>query len=856
MNPDSRFYGCESQGFPAITNYDFETNKAIRGINDRQFRWEDVAVESVYQFNEATVNGSFETSTYVPINPTGLSLLASGSTTSTGVYGWTCTGSYVAYIGQSGITIQSGQLPGVTSAFTAHPLDQDISLGLYCFNTGSAPIVYSTGFSTGDEGPVILGGTHQVFLNAKLNYGSTGHLYAYIRGKSAGNIVGYYNYDSGAWTLTPPTGYFSVGSGVTTIKYNFLADDFPAATPDSFDLYITSKYSGSFVTIDDVHVDAYFKKNAFVDFIVPSGYFIQVTPDLGWHNILSMFDDVKLNPHLKTIGPYIVDQGNLVDNLDNSVTATVSAEDLLGVTTSNFKKYLWRALPLTPNGEVGAGGLPQKFSYVGDQVNTLFTVDKIIDDPTSTTKIISGTKGTTMTILVDSQENNPGIEYPNSNSWKLTINLSAPSRVVSLQAVDVGGATSSIRRVTLTNLLYSQNASALWNVFDEHGLVADLERLPNENNYEYSLRIKDKYKNRPGPYFVGIVNGTANELAISKISQALTIALSKNQYQTTKAKEILVEVTSYSLRLSADSFITTEKVLVDPVFGTVTLQYKPKDVPVYAYLEGFGKIDIKDISIEELQDDYLLVNRYKISDASTHGKYATITYEYYKEFLFKDYPTIESLLKAINNFRDQSNTEVAVCTINHKLSGNESTLGLFIKQATVTPTTNAEIDWSPIRLKKVADRGYRNYFVTDGTVKETDYYTYIKELKDNIKIFWGAVEADKDRWDSNVNKNLALDSIPTLFDPPLTNMLSLVTGQQVRLEAINAWGRNYKGFNNEYLINAGLTQDLFQPGVAHTNDLTPGIRIISTVIDIDSSLDPNISEIKNDNNYVVFSGQR
>lgn len=857
MDPKSRFYGCESEGFPAISNYDFETNKAIRGINDRQFRWEDVATESVYQLNEATTNGSFETTSYVPVNPTGLSLLASGSTTYSGFSGWVCTGSFVTYVGISGATIHSGQLSGVTSSFTVHPLDQNNALGLYCFNTGSRPIVISSTFGTGDEGPVVIEGTHQVYLKAKLGYGSSGNLLTYVRGWSAGNIVAYYNHISGAWQTTLPLeNIHPIGSGVEVVKYNFIADDFPAATPDSFDICISNITSGSFITVDDCHIDAYFKKNAYIDYLVPSGYFIQVTPDLGWHNILSMFDSNELNPHLRTIGPYIVEYGNLTDNLDNSVTATVDYADLQSVTTSNFKKYLWRALPVTPNGEVGAGGLPQKFSYVGDQVNTLFTVDKIIDDPTSTTKTIIGTKGVTMTVLVDGIANNPGLTYPSTSTWKLVINLSSSTRVLSLQGKDVGGATSSIRRVTLSNPVFNQNTNALWNIFDEHGLVADVERLPNESNYDYSLRIKDKYKNRTGPNFVGIVNGASNELAISKVSDAILLSLSKNIYGVEKTKAAKVEVTSYSIRIEVDSFIVQEKLLVDPVFGTIDLSYRPKDIPIYAELEGAGRLNLKDISIELLQDDYLLVNRFKFIDTSIYGRYVTVTYNYIVEFLFKDYPTLESVINAVNNLTDLSGQKVLSCEINQKLSGNESALGLFISQKTITPTSSAGVDWSPIRLKKVSDRGYRNYFIDDNTVKDSKYYEYVKELKDGIKIFWGNVEADRDRWDSNVNKTLALDSIPTLFDPPITKMISMLSGQQERVEAITAWGRSYKGFSEEYLMNAGLTQDVFQPGVAHTNDLTPNIKIYNTSIEIDSSLDSNISDIKNNNNYLIFSGQR
>lgn len=71
MNPGDRFYGCETLGFPEVINYDYLDNIPIRGINDRSFRWEEVAVQSIYQMQEATYNGSFETNFYTGIGEIG-----------------------------------------------------------------------------------------------------------------------------------------------------------------------------------------------------------------------------------------------------------------------------------------------------------------------------------------------------------------------------------------------------------------------------------------------------------------------------------------------------------------------------------------------------------------------------------------------------------------------------------------------------------------------------------------------------------------------------------------------------------------------------------------------------------------
>jgi hypothetical protein len=120
MNTD-RFKGCESNGFPAVNNYDYLDNVSTRGINNRLFRWEEVTVKSIYQTNEATTNGSFETNTF-----TGTSNLSYITTTGqeTGKFpGWILTGNSTIYVGTSGIT----------GSFSAHPLAGDVSIALLLF---------------------------------------------------------------------------------------------------------------------------------------------------------------------------------------------------------------------------------------------------------------------------------------------------------------------------------------------------------------------------------------------------------------------------------------------------------------------------------------------------------------------------------------------------------------------------------------------------------------------------------------------------------------------------------------------------------------------------------------------------
>lgn len=854
MDQNSRFYGCESLGFPAVSNYDYTTNIPTRGVANRDFRWEEVAVESTYLLKEATLSGSFESNTFsaTVTNATGINYITTGGIPNTGGYpGWTLSGSRTIYIGTSGVFVNSGDLPSVTSSFQAHPIDGNQAVGLFCHS--GIPYITSVEYRTGSEGPIILDGRHQLYLQAKLNYGGTGVLHAFVRAKLGGAVVGYYDHVAGSWGASAPTGYFTLSGNLQTIKYDFTCSSWPSSTPDGLDIVIYSSRTGSFVTVDNIHLDAYFKRNAFVDFLVPSGYFIQVTPDLGWHNIQDMFDGGSAlpNPHLRTIGPFQVDLGNLTDNLDNTVTATIDESDFSSAITNSYSNYLWRALPITENGQLGIGGLPDRFEYIGRKVDDLFKITEVSEDTTSPIRVVFGTKSKDMIVVVDDNEAHPNITYPTETSWKLELSIHAPVKVVKIFAKDKGGSTSTVRYIELKNTSYSQNESKLWNVFDEHGLAADIERLPKESNYEYSLRIKDVYKNKGGPFFRGIVNGATRELGLVKVQDGLIIKLKKDVNGVLYIKDLSVNITAYSIQLIHSSLYSTETLTIDPVYGTLDLARPIYDVPEAIYTTDGKKIDGTDIKIveNENKDKHQLY----INDITCYGKKVTVKYRYYIEYLFKHYKGLEDLYTALNNTQISNHNPIE-CKISSLLSGNEKSLGLFIGSYELTDN-QISIPWSPIVIKKISDRGYRDYFKTTDTetVPNTEYYKYIRELKNNTRIFWGAVEADRDRWGSYESKNLSMDSIPTLWDPPLTRIVDTLSGIS---DATEAWGKDFRSSNGSLVRMAGLSSNIFSPGVAHKNDLKPDIYYTTSYIKQTESIPSNVGSVKNNNAIIVFSGQR
>ncbi|MHA2063327.1 MAG: hypothetical protein ACXABY_02980 [Candidatus Thorarchaeota archaeon] len=872
-----RFTPCEGDGFPAISNYDFETNIPIRGIDDRDFRWEDVVIPATYLFQEATISGSFEDNLYrqnnggsLPNGETGLNPITDLDTLSdaTGYLGWTVTGAFSYYVGISGLVASSGELSGFTGSLTAHPIERNESIGFYVGNytapEGAESVrIISEGLHTGETG-VLPDGRHQVYLLATAPYSGTvlPEIRAYMRGYNAGSVVAYHEPISGGWMSSPPTSGFVIeSSGYTTIQYDFITSDFPAATPTGYDLVVETFSTGSFIVIDDVHVDAYLERDAFVSYTLPTGYMFQVTPDIGWHDTLAMFDDsiASRNPHLRTYGPFVIDLGNLVDNLDNSVTATLDETDFNEITNDKYKKYLWRAIALSPNGILGDPGFPQRFEFVGRELESQFSVGVVFDDPLSSVKVVTGTKGSRMTIIVNDDEDYEGLEYPSETKWKLTVHMTQPIEVLAIRGKDPGGARTSVQYVELTSQLFAQNYQALWNVFDEHGLLMDTERLPRELNADYADRIQDVMLNPGGSSFVGVVNGGARELGLDKILDGLTLSIVKNDFNRPRHDEVEFEVAGASIRFRSASMVRTENLLVDPVYQTVQLSKRPRDLASWIEVEDGGRIGIDEIEEAPEVEDRPSLYRLKINNEVARGKVVNIRYEYYEELFFKDYPDLDTMKAAMEAITDPAGFPVLEAVVSPLLSGGEDCFGLYISNTLVTATAGtATIPWSPLFLRKVSDKAYREHFIsTAGTYRDTQFYEYVKELKANNRTFWGHVEVDRDVWDAADSKDQAMDDIPTLFDPSLAYFYSLnEESEVVRVESVQAWARNYSGLTTEFMFNLGIDTPVIQAGVAYIPDLKPEIHTEFSLLPESEEKFGNVGTQRNNNNVTFFSGQR
>lgn len=833
-----RFGNNEETIFPEVIDYDFTSNNKVRGSADTSFTWKEVYINANYLLREVTASGSFEYTYLTGSISTGEVLITNPTQSYSG---WMVTGSSAYHIGISG-----SYFSGLSE--WAYPIVSNNAILLNA--TGSDVLVQMTGITISNMPE---DRQYQAYVVARALSGSSS-IKMYTTANTGGGIGLYYDTITSSWIPTEPTGTYTVGStGYTEILYKFYTSNITGITLDSFNFVLEqpSGQSGP-VIIDELHLDEVLIRNPYVDYFIPTGYIIQITPDLGWHSITDMFDSSSIrNPHIRTLGIYSVAAGNLNDNLDGSVTATVDATGFYDAMIPTFSKYYWRATAVSPNGELGKAGLPQRFSYIGSLLNSEFTVDEVQSDVFSLTKIVVGKKPIDSVVLINNQTN-AEVTYPTQDSWRYVYNLQSDEITLAFKARANSGATSSTKYITLTNKTYSQISNAIWNVIDEHGLLVDLDRLPNESNIDFTNRIKDVFINPGSSNFYGLVNGATRELGLDKISQAVEIKIKNNGFNTTKSISADIEVTAYSLRIRTETYVKEETLLIDPVYSCVYINDFPKTIESIVLEDGtnLNKNDYKlVISEDESPSKYKIL----LDERKNLGQYVIVRYSYYDELMFSTYSNLASLINRLNTMVDPSGSTYLTCKLNKRLSGGEECLGLY-KDSIIIPRGSAGyLEWSPIFINRISDRNYREYYTAAGKqYYESEYYKKILGLKNEIKIFWGNVECDRDYWGISSSVKNSLDHIPTVTDPVKHNYIVSVTG---KLDKDQAWSRNYIGPSGETIQNRGISFSYFQPGVGYKNDLKPDIYVADTKSSQEKSSLP-VSSVKNNNSYVYFTGQK
>jgi len=130
---EGRYQKIEGGGLPAVSNYDYSDNISIRGINDRDFRFEEACSESVFLFEQRTTDGKLVDFTGEFTGRFQTRLSADGGPETTDVFsGWIAFGETTTHFPATGITLKTGEhLLATYGDFFARSIDGDTSIGVW-----------------------------------------------------------------------------------------------------------------------------------------------------------------------------------------------------------------------------------------------------------------------------------------------------------------------------------------------------------------------------------------------------------------------------------------------------------------------------------------------------------------------------------------------------------------------------------------------------------------------------------------------------------------------------------------------------------------------------------------------------
>jgi hypothetical protein len=572
---------------------------------------------------------------------------------------------------------------------------------------------------------------------------------------------------------------------------------------------------------------------AMLDFVMPDQYIIQITPDIGWQDELTMLgepDSTHINnPHLANIGPFSISAGTLEDNGDNSVTATISTGDLSAAIIDNYPKYIWRAVPWA-NGNPGLGGIPVEFEWVSTTPQLSFEVDPIKPEHLSATQKISGKKGSRVTITYEADDNPPITIEQGIDTWLITFPIDRPRVKFVIKATDSSGSAIANYQVDISYDSFTQLDGHVWNAFDSFALLASVDRLPEEGNRSLRTRMVDAFTRKGGTHYRGLVYGTNRSLGLMREDEALSFQLVTQHSLTPAESRVLIYSRHTRLEISTPDFIIEDEIRrIDPYYNTIITSKR------------IGSI----IRIQKISGEDISVNDYKVSErlGYSEGKeikmlipytgLLKVSYTYIEELSYAVYNKLDKLVNAINALRNVNGFSFIKARLGSKLSGSELSKNLYKDSFTMLASDYPEIKsigWSRIGLFRVSDEDWKWSFADDRSLFfDSKYYEYVKELKSQTNVEWGFVVADQDYWDAVDAEWYGHDSLPVAFDIDLAHYVTTVPLKTVehadpnkkkhvlKFDPYEAFRMNYH-YASVKIINRGLQSKYFRSGVGYEKD--------------------------------------
>jgi hypothetical protein len=605
---------------------------------------------------------------------------------------------------------------------------------------------------------------------------------------------------------------------------------------------------------------------------VATYYTLEITPDLGWANKESLFQPhagggTGGNSRLIRIRNIALSELTSTVQLDgpadNKLEYTIADATFRNTVLPEFDIYLWRILAVKANGMEGYPSIIQRFTSKLISPNVDWSIDEIGDAsgpiitypapvpntspgggggsnttiggtgkavaagartaiPSSLTISLNGRKAPNVaTIEINGVTRNTILHSP--TRWAAEVRLTGLEKSVLVRAIDKIGNASSYKTITVSVPQDIAVLQPVWNVFDEHGLLLDLERIPAEDNVEYQDRILDVYKHRAGPRYRGLVNGITRELGLSAVDDALTLLPAVDSISGQRHEDVAVEISPTYIKIDSNQFIKQrEHHAFDTWKWSVTLDEIPIDDSLIVEAPIGTEVKPKGNWVLDGQDVKFKHN--KLLDTPIY-----VTYRYLKR-----YNTVDKTIADVRTFMTGNLLDVTTGAV--AMTGEAKELALIPRSQVAEIryrtyggeiSTGLPVRWSNLSLRRLDEEEfqlqhlntYRNHF---GTKVER----HARYLESFIHTQWGFLIADKNLWSEEDKPQSGMTVLRTTYDPHLGHWQSSSAKRDVTYTTAQAYAYNYVSpFDGSDMIYVGVGSSLFKSGIGDKTDLL--VKIIN-----------------------------
>lgn len=536
---------------------------------------------------------------------------------------------------------------------------------------------------------------------------------------------------------------------------------FPAVKNYTFEenIDLRSKFDTTF-RWEDVYTEGSSEDG--LDFVLPKGYILQFSPDLGYKNAMEHFvhkGTAGRNSLIRESSVLTFENGGLEDSPNNSVKTTLTETEFRKLLhNAPYQRYFWRAISVYDDGSHGLGGYPAFFYYKKVVETNEWTIEKIATEVYNASQSIRGTK-TENILEIEINGSSHGVYFPSKTSWAFQAVLAPGLNKFQIRAKDKRGNWSSYRILELTLSENIPVLSSVWNTFDEFGTLMGVKRLPGENNVSFRRRIKDTIKNNGGLQYLGVLYSSIRSLDSKLIKDAFKLKLFEENSFDSELPRVVVR--SHGLFVSGEAFFVPKEVhKVDPITLTIKLNKK---------ISSLDDIHIAIGREEEVEGRFYKIdieqNQIVFSSDRFANQYIHLSYYYEIEILWKNNLTVKDVRNALNSIQYPNGEYVFKCELSTSLNGSESSNGLLLTNYISISTNTLYFEWSEIWIREMNDIEWRDSFLNeDGNFFETEWMKYVQEILSITKDAWGLAVADVNTWDASLNGETASAVIPRKFD--------------------------------------------------------------------------------------------